>query len=350
MHGPDSATIITASASEARQARELKKRRGHFLELTRHFGGVSFSGAVACSFTHCLVLPLDVIKTKVQSDAHAAAGGTLAAASAVLRDASGKGVLRMASFFNGVKPTAFGYFLQGATKFGGYELFKQKAFDLLRETRGEEAVRRLQLPVMLASAATAEMAATVLLAPMEVLKLRLQTDPAAAAQGMVGTLRHILRQEGVSALYKGLGPIALRQLPYTVTKLVAYELCSRAAEQAVRRSDNSKLKPLATVVAGLVAGGAAAIVSHPADLLLTRLCGSPGLASNVAECVIAPGLMEQIKYLTSLSLRDAYAGLGPRLAMTSAMTSIQFTIYESTRLALGVHKRPPPPKAVVLPA
>ena len=52
------------------------------------------------------------------------------------------------------------------------------------------------------------------------------------------------------------------------------------------------------------AGAAAAVVSHPADLLLTRLCGS-SQTTNLAECVIAEGVVDQMRYLMSLGLRGA---------------------------------------------
>ena len=70
----------------------------------------------------------------------------------------------------------------------------------------------------------------------------------------------------------------------------------------------------------------------------------PDLTLRVRACP------PQAKYLYSLGLRGAYSGLGPRLVMTSAMTSIQFTIYEGVRSALGVAGLPPPPKPVILPA
>lgn len=107
----------------------------------------------------------------------AKANGLLPAASAVLRSSPRRGILRCTAFFNGVAPTAMGYFLQGAAKFGGYEVFKQKAFSLVRESGGELAVRKWFLPVMLTSAATAELCATALLTPLEVLKLRVQVSP-----------------------------------------------------------------------------------------------------------------------------------------------------------------------------
>lgn len=87
-----------------------------------------------------------------------------------------------------------------------------------------------------------------------------------------------------------------------------------------------------------------------ADLLLTRICGgaTSSVATNVAECVIADGFIEQAQYLMSMSLGEAFSGLGPRLAMTSIMTSIQFVLYDNVRLMLGVSGSLPPPPAVEL--
>ena len=356
----------------------------------KYYQGVFLAGAAACSITHTVVIPLDVIKTRMQTDANAAAAGAIGAAIAVFKDSPGRGLFRLSAFFSGLPPTAFGYFLQGGTKFGGYEVLKHQAYSTLRASGGEELKKKWQLPVMLASAASAEMVATVLLAPWEVLKLRMQIDSANAARGALATLRHVVRTEGVASLYKGLTPIAMRQLPYTMTKLVAYELFVRGITGAARRIElayelrSESLRPAAIVLAGLLAGAAAAVVSHPADLLLTRLCGTPtgSLTTNVANCVIAEGsrpspvplgsrpctppplitsltasrwlltflwlafvlvagLIEQTKYLMSLGVRGAYSGLAPRLVMISAMTGIQFTIYEGLRTALGSAGRNP---------
>ena len=110
----------------------------------------------------------------------------LATARSVFHEASGTGLVRLTAFFSGFPPTAVGYFLQGATKFGGYELCKRTVLARLNEAGelGEAVARNFQLPIMLASAACAETFASAALCPLEVLKLRMQTSPTLAALGL----------------------------------------------------------------------------------------------------------------------------------------------------------------------
>mmetsp|Transcript_50025 Transcript_50025/g.165644 ORF Transcript_50025/g.165644 Transcript_50025/m.165644 type:complete len:110 (-) Transcript_50025:802-1131(-) len=78
----------------------------------RYYAGVSLSGAVASSTTHVLVLPLDVVKTRMQTGSRL---GLMTAAGAVLADAPGRGLFRLSVFLKGLPPTAVGYFLQAIT-------------------------------------------------------------------------------------------------------------------------------------------------------------------------------------------------------------------------------------------
>ena len=81
----------------------------------RYFGMVALAGAISCSITHAAVVPLDVIKTALQTDA--SLKGPRAALNAVLASSGSKPVC-FSALFNGVGATAIGYFMQGATKFG----------------------------------------------------------------------------------------------------------------------------------------------------------------------------------------------------------------------------------------
>jgi solute carrier family 25 phosphate transporter 3 len=175
-----------------------------------------------------------------------------------------------------------------------------------------------------------------------VLKLRLQTDPACAARGLTGALRAVVRTEGVGALFKGLSAICLRQLPYTAVKLVSYELFAQlllaAAVKAGFEAGSARLeraRPVLALGSGLLAGACAALASQPADLLLTRICGGASVAA-LSSCVIADNVVDQVRYLFSIGLRECYAGVGPRLTMVASMTAVQFLLYDLLRLRLGV--------------
>ena len=85
--------------------------------MTRYFSMVALCGAISCSVTHSLVLPLDVIKTTMQMDP--SLKGPRQAAAAVMGDC--RGPLCVGAFFNGLGATAIGYVLQGAFKFGAHD-------------------------------------------------------------------------------------------------------------------------------------------------------------------------------------------------------------------------------------
>ena len=142
-------------------------------EKRDYFARIGLSGALACSITHSMVVPLDVIKTRMQTDE--TARGFRHAAKTILREQ--KGPFRARVFLNGASATALGYYLQGGAKFGGYELLKYNIFDRIERVGGGEAVRRWRLPVMMGAAGVAEVFASVMLAPLEVTAPTTTTRP-----------------------------------------------------------------------------------------------------------------------------------------------------------------------------
>lgn len=110
------------------------------------------------------------------------------------------------AIWTGFGPTAAGYFLQGAFKFGGYELFKQQAINLV----GYETASNNRTAVYLGAAGVAEFFADVALCPLEATRIRLVSEPT-YANGLVGGFTKMLRTEGVGAFYAGFGPILLKQ-------------------------------------------------------------------------------------------------------------------------------------------
>ena len=202
--------------------------------------------------------------------------------------------------------------------------------------------------VYVASSAAAELVADVGLCPFEAVKVRVQTNPS-FARGLLDGLPRMLRQDGVGALYAGLLPLWARQLPYTVIKFASFERIATAlfSYSPVTKDDMSRSQQLSVVfTAGYLAGVLCGLVSHPADVLVSRLYSGEAAATEargiVARC-------RDIVYgrggVGGIGMRGLWAGLGPRLFMVGSLTGLQWLIYGSFKAAVGL---PTPGDVVVV--
>ncbi|KAL9043878.1 MAG: hypothetical protein Q9214_002947 [Letrouitia sp. 1 TL-2023] len=278
----------------------------------------ALAGAVCCSITHGGLTPVDVVKTRIQLEPTVYNNGMIGGFRKVIAN-EGAGAL-----LTGFGPTAAGYFLQGAFKFGGYELFKQQCINLL----GYETASNNRTAVYLASSALAEFFADIALCPLEATRIRLVSEPTFAS-GLLSGFGKIAKNEGIGAFYSGFGPILFKQVPYTMAKFVVYE---KVAEAVYKRVDKSKTSDgMQTVInlgSGLMAGFAAAIVSQPADTMLSKINKTKGLPGEGTTSRL-------IKIAKELGLRGSYTGIGARLFMVGTLTAGQFAIYGDIKKALG---------------
>lgn len=232
----------------------------------------------------------------------------------------------------GVGPTFAGYFLQGAFKFGGYEFFKQQSINLL----GYETASNNRTAVYLASAATAEFFADIALCPLEATRIRLVSEPTFAS-GLVSGFGKILKNEGVGAFYSGFGPILFKQVPYTMAKFVVYEKTAETIYKTIvdKNTASDGLKTAVNLGSGLIAGFAAAIVSQPADTMLSKINKTKGLPGEGTTSRL-------IKIGKELGIRGSYAGLGARLFMVGTLTAGQFAIYGDIKVCHSAPIMPSP--------
>ncbi|GFF72248.1 mitochondrial phosphate carrier protein [Aspergillus lentulus] len=300
------------AASSAVVAPETK------LEGLSLYSRFAFAGAVCCSVTHGAFTPVDVVKTRIQLDPATYNHGMFGGFRQVIQN-EGAGAL-----LTGIGPTFAGYFMQGAFKFGGYEFFKQQSINIL----GLEKARQNRTAVYSVSAASAEFFASIALCPLEATRIRLVSQPG-FANGLIGGFGKIFKNEGIGAFYRGFGPILLKQVPYTVTKFVVYE---KVAEAVFARLDKSKLSNGAqtgvNLGSGLIAGFAAAIISQPADTMLSKINKTKGLPGEST-------VSRLIKIAGELGIRGSFAGLPTRLFMIGGLTAGQFAIYGDIKKALG---------------
>ncbi|KAL4780514.1 mitochondrial carrier domain-containing protein [Aspergillus varians] len=278
----------------------------------------AFAGAVCCSVTHGALTPVDVVKTRIQLDPATYNRGMIGGFRQVIAK-EGAGAL-----LTGFGPTAAGYFLQGAFKFGGYELFKQQWINQL----GIESASKNRTAIYLASAATAEFFADIALCPLEATRIRLVSQPEFAS-GLLGGFSKILKNEGIGGFYSGFGPILFKQVPYTMAKFVAFEKFSELIYSVVDKNNLSDAgKTGVNLGSGLLAGFAAAIVSQPADTMLSKINKTQGLPGEGTTSRL-------IKIAKELGLKGSFSGIGARLFMIGTITSGQFAIYGDIKRLLG---------------
>ncbi|KAG4304605.1 hypothetical protein PORY_001998 [Pneumocystis oryctolagi] len=279
----------------------------------------AFAGAVCCAVTHGALTPVDVVKTRIQLEP-TIYKNMFSGFRQIVRN-EGVGAL-----LTGFGPTAAGYFLQGGFKFGGYEFWKQRAINYF----GLETATNNRTAVYLGSSAIAEFFADVALCPLEATRIRLVSQPTFAT-GLVSGFLRIFKNEGVLAFYSGFGPILFKQIPYTMAKFVVYERVAEAIYSCLPVPKN-KLSSNATtfvnLTSGLAAGVAAAIISQPADTLLSKI--------NKVEALPGETTMSRlIKYAKELGIRGSFTGIGARIVMVGILTSGQFAIYGDIKKAIG---------------
>ncbi len=237
----------------------------------------------------------------------------------------------MIGLATGLGPTVVGYFVQGWFKFGGVEYFKIQ----FAQSLGEQSAWDNRNYIYLASSAMAEFIADIFLCPLEATRIRLVSNPS-FAKGLGDGAARLLKEEGVlKGFYSGFGPILLKQVPYTMAK---FAVQGWAAEQ-IANSMGKDLSSLTgstklgvSMMSGVIAGVAAAIISHPADTLLSKV----NKAGAGGEGPILTRLGRIAKEIGFAKL--CTVGLGARCVMIGTLTAGQFLLFDVVMDLTGAEK------------
>lgn len=210
------------------------------------------------------------------------------------------------------------------------EFFKKHLIDALGSKQKASEYRQL---VYLGSASAAEVIATTLLTPLEAARIRLVSQRG-YARGMVGAMTRMGREEGISGFYAGYIPILFKQVPYAIGQFYTNEMCHNFVNASISKEKQASWGKTGQLTiqlgCGITAGAAAAILSHPADTLLSKINrGNVGEGSPMAKLIRAA---------KQTSFMGLWAGLGTRIFMTAILVSGQFLIYDQIKEMLGAPK------------
>ena len=128
--------------------------------------------------------------------------------------------------------------------------------------------------VYLGASASAEFLADMALCPFEAIKVRMQTTLPPYARNMREGWSRVTAKEGTAGLYKGLQPLWGRQIPYTMVKFATFETTVNQIYKTLGKPKEAYGAVQQTGVSflgGYIAGIGCAVVSHPADVMVSKL-------------------------------------------------------------------------------
>lgn len=214
-----------------------------------------------------------------------------------------------------------------------YEVLKPATTSLLSSLAAITSVALLNSKVIAfaISGCVAGTAASIMLCPMEALRIRLVSEPEFAPKGWVQGLRRMIRREGVLSLWKGLAPQIYKQVPYTVTKNVSFDIFTRFAYRmaigygfSMTHTTKLTIPFLCAVFASILS----CISSQPGDMLLSLVSARGGEDRTTNE--IARDIMR-----SKLGFRGFFVGLKERLYHVGIIVTLQLVLYDVLKRLCG---------------
>jgi solute carrier family 25 iron transporter 28/37 len=146
-------------------------------------------------------------------------------------------------------------------------------------------------------------------------------------KSMMDCARYVYKAEGISAFYVSYPTTLSMTVPFTALQFLAYESLSTAA------NPTKKYDPVTHCVAGGIAGGFAAALTTPMDVVKTML-QTRGTATD-PELRKVNGFIEGCRLLQRREgFKGFFKGVRPRVVTTMPSTAICWSAYEACKYAI----------------
>jgi solute carrier family 25 phosphate transporter 3 len=270
------------------------------------------AGGLCAAFSHGVTTPIDVVKTKIQASPEVYKRGMLDATSKIVRSEG------FSFLLTGLAATVVGYGIEGALKFGFYEMFKGVF----------AAVTASPFVAFLLASVVAGAVASLGLCPMEDARIRMVGDKDYAKDNLLQAMARIVHRHGLRSAFSGLGAMLAKQIPYTMAKQVSFDMFAARISKLVeaRGADPASFAFYITTAAAMCASVLACIFSHPGDVLLTAASSkhNKGLRGNAADIYRRGGF------------KGFFAGVDARLVHCIFIITIQLVVYAQIKAAVGL--------------
>ncbi|PIN08024.1 Mitochondrial solute carrier protein [Handroanthus impetiginosus] len=180
---------------------------------------------------------------------------------------------------------------------------------------------------LFAAGAIAGAAAKTVTAPLDRVKLLMQTHGLRAGQdgakkgiGFIEALTLIGKEDGIKGYWKGNLPQVIRIIPYSAVQLFAYETYKK-----LFRGKDGELSVIGRLAAGACAGMTSTFVTYPLDVLRLRLAVEPGYKTMTEVA---------LNMLREEGFASFYNGLGPSLIGIAPYIAVNFCVFDLVKKAL----------------
>lgn len=286
-------------------------------------------GATCGATAHALLIPIDVVKTRMQSDSKKYPG-MVSTFNTLLRD-EGKD-----AFLLGAGATIIGYFVYGGVSFGLTEYFKRKFVEVC----GPTVAALYPVPILLFASASAAVFAATAVTPFETLRIKAVTSPG-FPKTLVGGLQEVARRGQTKDLFNGVPVLLLAEIPFMMAKFAVFDATSKLAFALLPQASESVTGSLiVSLCSGMLAGVAASIVSQPSDTILVAVSGereSVEIAvGDGGEAVLieeppsgAVDILGTVRgVLEEGGVPAFFKGLFPRAIKSAINIAVQFFLYD----------------------
>lgn len=285
------------------------------------------AGGICAATSHAIGTPIDVVKTRQQVDPSLKDMGLIELTAKIVKEEGIQALLA------GLGPTALGYLIEGAIKFGIYEVMKPAARRFLVWLASVSSISSLNSRVLgfIICGGVSGVAASAMLCPMEALRIRLVAEPDFAPDGWIAGGFRMLKNEGVGGLWKGIMPMMCKQVPYTITKNVSFDYFATMAYATARSwgyAITAKTRLVIPLVSAMVASVLSCISSQPGDLLLSVTNAHEGTrrTRDFAKDILQG----------DDGVRGFFVGIKARFLHVGFMVTLQLLIYDLVKRLVGI--------------
>ena len=231
------------------------------------------------------------------------------------------------ALLGGLAPTVVGYGIEGAMKFGVYEVTKPLMAKLLANLLATKNTAA----AFIASSVLAGAVASVFLCPMESARIRVVTDEEYKDKSLASTLIQLIKTDGgVGGLFSGIYAMLSKQVPYTMAKQVSFDIVAGLLYNFLAGTGKSveDLKWAVSVVSAFIASLFACIFSQPGDMILTETYKNSSQKGFW-------GVVNSI-YEKNNGISGFFTGTGARILHVSTIITSQLVIYDIVKQLLGL--------------